>query len=133
MPTVLDANAVLRYLLDDIEDQAARVRSVVEAGASTLPEVLCECVYVLQGRVYGFSRDEVSSALLALLDDVDCERRDAMRRALATYRETNLDFVDCILLAHTAIDGADVLTFDHALLARMRRATKPTGFPRTSE
>lgn len=115
MAKLLDANAILRYLLLDNEEQARAVREAVERGAETVPEVLCECVYVLQGKVYGFSRPEISRALSALLEDVECERGASMLRALEVYASTRLDFVDCILAAMAEVEGRDVLTFDRKL------------------
>jgi len=47
MNKLLDANAILRYLLDDIDEQATIVAAAIESGAETLPEVLAEVVYVL--------------------------------------------------------------------------------------
>lgn len=74
MPKLLDANALLRYLLNDNQEQAVVVRDAVLEGAFTVPEVLCKVVYVLQGRVYKFERPEITSALLGLLEDIDCDR-----------------------------------------------------------
>lgn len=84
------------------------------------PGVLSECVFVLSGRVYGFSRDEVADALSALLDEVDCEYEEAMRRALVIYRETALGFPDCILAARRAVEGVPVMTFG-------KKLAKPVG------
>lgn len=112
MPKLLDANAILRYLLSDNQEQAAKVCDAVLAGATTVPEVLCEVVYVLQGRVYKFERIEIVSALLGLLEDIDCERLVCMRAALKLYGDTNLDFVDCILVSMNNVLDQEVLTFD---------------------
>lgn len=121
MPRLLDANAILRYVLADNERQAAAVRAAVEQGAATTPEALCECVCVLHGKVYGFSRQEVSGALLLVLEDVDCERSASMRRALELFAATTLDFGDCILAAMAQVEGCDVLTFDRKLLRLLER------------
>lgn len=44
----LDANAVLRFLLNDVEDQARQTKSVIETDEACLSnEVLAEVVYVL--------------------------------------------------------------------------------------
>lgn len=45
--TLLDANAVLRYLLEDIEAQATKVEQAIIRGAEVTIEVLAECVYGL--------------------------------------------------------------------------------------
>lgn len=61
-------------MLNNNHEQAEVVRDVVLLGAFTVPEVICEVVYVLQGRVYEFERSEIVQALLGLLEDIDCER-----------------------------------------------------------
>ena len=42
---ILDANVILRYLLNDIPDQAEEARKAVMEGAATTTEVLAEVVY----------------------------------------------------------------------------------------
>lgn len=120
MPKLLDANALLRYLLNDNQEQAVIVRNAVPEGAFTVPEVLCEVVYVLQGRVYKFERSEIASALLGLLEDIDCDRLVCMRAALKLYCSTTLDFVDCILISMNNVLGHDVLTFDKKMNRLMK-------------
>lgn len=115
MRTLLDTNCILRYLLADVPDQTERVAELVKEGASTAPEFLSECVFVLSGRVYGFSRAEVSDALLAVLDEIYCEHLPAMKRALDIYRDTKLDFADCILAARHVVENTPVMTFDKKL------------------
>ena len=115
MRILLDANCILRYLLADIPAQAEAVAATIEKGACTAPEFLAECAYVLGGSTYGFSRDEVAMALLAVLDEIDCEHLPAMREALSLYRSTTFDFADCILLARYRIEQVPVMTFDKKL------------------
>ena len=114
MLVLVDANVILRYLLGDHEEMAEEVRSVILAGAETVPAVLAEVVYVLDG-VYGVPRAEIAAALLDLLDDVLVEPAGEMRTAVRTYGKTSLDFVDCMLVAACAESGRRVLTFDRKL------------------
>lgn len=121
MPTLLDANCILRYLLSDVPEQEARVAQAVAEGACTAPEFLSECVYVLSGSVYGFDRVEVAEALLACLDEIDCEHLPAMKVALDIYAEGSLDFADCILAARHEVEDAPVMTFDKKLRRLIER------------
>lgn len=111
---LLDANAVLRYMLDDIPEQAEATQEAIRSGAEVTVEVLAECVYVLKG-VYGLPRSEASRALLAFLDDVSCDRQHVASFALRVYGSANLDFVDCVLLAESKVNGREVITFDEKL------------------
>lgn len=115
MPTLLDTNCILRYLLADVPDQADLVAERIREGAVVSPEFLSEAVYVLSGKVYGFARDEVSLSLEAFLQDVECEHMAAMREALRIYRDSSLDFPDCILIARHEVEGVPVMTFDKRL------------------
>ena len=114
MLVLVDASVILRYLLGDHEEMAEEARSVILAGAETVPAVLAEVVYVLDG-VYGVPRVEIAAALLDLLDDVLVEPAGEMRTAVRTYGKTSLDFVDCMLVAACAESGRRVLTFDRKL------------------
>ena len=111
---LLDANAILRFLLNDIKEQAAEVAQAVRGGAITTPEVLAEVVYVLSG-LYGMPRNEVSWVLHCVLMDVKVENARALRYALGVLNRTSLDFVDCLLMAYHKVNGIDVLSFDKKL------------------
>lgn len=111
---ILDANAVLRYLLNDIEPQAEEVCKVIRDGAMTTTEVLAEVVYVLSG-FYGMPREEVSWFIHCLLLDVKVDNAKCLRYALGMFNQTNLDFVDCLLVAYRKVLDADVFSFDRKL------------------
>lgn len=115
MQTLLDTNCILRYLLDDIPEQAEVVAQAILGGARTSPEFIAECAYVLTGAVYGFTRKETSDVLLALLDEIDCDHHPAMKCALEIFCNEKFDFADCILAARHQIEGIPVMTFDKKL------------------
>lgn len=60
---IVDANVVLRYLLNDIEDQAIIATNYLEQQKVDIPtEVIAEIVYVLE-KVYKINRKKISSKL----------------------------------------------------------------------
>ena len=120
---LLDANAVLRYLLEDDEAKAGLAEKAIAEGAEATIEVIAECVYVLEG-VYGVPHGRVNESLLILLGEVSCERMDAARSALSFYSASRLDFVDCVLMAEHVLRGSEIVTFDKKLVATMTRADK---------
>ena len=69
MESLLDANAALRYLLEDNQEQAEAVAEAIARGAEVTVEVLAECVYVLAG-VYHVPRSRIAESLGILLDEV---------------------------------------------------------------
>ena len=58
--TLIDTNVILRYLLDDIPEQADKAESVIKQGSFTLPEIIAEVVYVLT-KLYKVPRNEIKS------------------------------------------------------------------------
>ena len=120
MEKLLDANAVLRYLLEDIQEQSDCVAETIEAGAEVTVEVLAECVYVLSG-VYHVSRLDIAESLGILLDEVTCRRKRVAAAALGLYSGSSFDFVDCVLAAEVSENGREALTFDKKLQSLFSR------------
>ena len=120
MEKLLDANAVLRYLLEDIQEQSDCVAETIEAGAEVTVEVLAECVYVLSG-VYHVSRSDIAESLGILLDEVTCRRKRVAAAALDLYSGSSFDFVDCVLAAEVAENRREALTFDKKLQSLLSR------------
>ena len=48
MKILIDANVILRYLLNDVEEMSKKSAEIINAGAFTLPEVIAEVIYVLK-------------------------------------------------------------------------------------
>lgn len=114
MPPIVDANVILRYLLNDIPEQAQTAREVIDEGCETTIEVLAEVVYVL-ARVYRVPRGVIANELKRLLDIVYVSRHAEAIAALSLFEERSLDFVDCVLAAQHSVAGRRVVTFDKKL------------------
>ena len=117
---ILDANAILRYLLKDIEDQAVKTAEAIESGSVTTVEVLAEVVYVLSD-IYGMPREEVSWLLHCILLDVQVDNLKALRYAAGVFNQTKLDFVDCVLIAYNKVYGMEVFSFDKKLNSTLKK------------
>lgn len=64
MTILFDANAVLRFILNDNEEMANEVEEILQKETVSLSiEVLAEIVYVLE-KVYSVSREDISEGLL---------------------------------------------------------------------
>lgn len=111
---LLDANAILRYVLNDNEEQAKIVSEAVRNGSFTTVEVLAEVVYVLSG-VYKVDRNNVSWILHCILLDIEIDNPKAIKYAIGIYNQSSLDFVDCLLIAYHKTLGLDILSFDKKL------------------
>ena len=100
----LDANVLVRYLVEDDDPQSrAADRFVEEAlnrGESLFVNqiVLCEVVWVLS-RAYGFTRKEVAQALEMILyaRQFEIEAKDRVVRGLREYGKGKADFADYLI------------------------------------
>lgn len=77
-------------------------------------EVIAEVIYVLKG-VYKIQKSEICDCLLAFLEEVETRDRDVLVKAIQTYAEYNLDFVDCVLYAYHSVKRYEIRTFDKKL------------------
>ena len=110
-----DANILIRYIINDDEIMAAKADEAVNSGSLfVLPEVFAEVVYVLT-KVYGIERSDVADSMIELLDFVSTTATEIMKTAFQNYRETNLDFIDCILAAYAISENQQILSFDKKL------------------
>ena len=113
---MLDANMILRYLLNDNQEMADKAEQYLDAGNVMVTiEVIAEVVYVLKG-VYSMGRDEIVDTIKDFLEMVDCSEMDVLKIALDTYKDRNLDFVDCVLYGYHSFKGTEIATFDKKLL-----------------
>ncbi|MCL2602976.1 MAG: PIN domain-containing protein [Defluviitaleaceae bacterium] len=115
---LIDANAILRYILCDNADMADAVEKLLETTEVTVKnEVLAEVVYVLI-KVYALPRNEVCGVIEQFLDleNVRAEEKAVVISALETFSRTTLDFVDSLLYAYYAVNRVRVFTFDKKLI-----------------
>ena len=111
---LIDANVILRYLLNDHPVMSPQAREVILGGAETTPEVLAEVVYVLRG-VYKIDRATVAASLEAFIQEVTIAHKAAVSYAFILYGARSLDFVDCLLAGYHHTEGTVVITFDEKL------------------
>jgi predicted nucleic-acid-binding protein len=117
-----DANAILRYLRNDVPAQAHAVQlRLIEAQAGRLvieihPLVLAEVLFVLKSN-YSSPRERSASTLLTFLNTpgirVPEERR--IREALVRYRDHNVSFIDAFLATLGAETSHPIFSFDRGL------------------
>lgn len=113
--TLIDANIILRFILNDNESLSQKARKIVlEKDCRVSYEVIAEVVYVLSG-VYEIGRTGISNAISTFLPNVTVSNEKVIQTALAYFAETKLDFVDCILAAQSIIAKNEILSFDKKL------------------
>lgn len=111
---LIDANVILRYLLRDMEEKYVVACHIIDNGCCTTTEVLAEVVYVLS-KVYKVQRTDTAIALFSLLKKVQVEKGIAVLFAINLFKNTTLDFVDCLLIAYNNVLGQTIVSFDKKL------------------
>lgn len=113
---MLDANMVLRYLLNDNPIMYEKAKQLLKQDNVWVTfEVIAEVVYVLR-KVYSMERKIVSDKVMEFAGLVECRESNVLNLAIETHAVKNLDFVDCVLYAYNKIDGFEIATFDKKLL-----------------
>jgi predicted nucleic-acid-binding protein len=116
----LDTNVLVRWLVEDDDDQVARVQKLFEAAHTRqvplfVPStVALELEWVLRSR-YRFDKAIVLQAFNALLEtqELEFQSEAALERALHLYRQGAAEFADCLHAGLCgAADRAPLLTFD---------------------
>lgn len=122
MRRIADTNILVRYLTGDDEKSAAKATEIIKSGIEIPPEMIPETLYVLTSKaLYAIPRIAAAKAVSVLLDEISVERKDAIRQALSIYSETNLDYVDSLLIAEALSSGAEIVSFDKKLLNELKR------------
>lgn len=120
----LDTNVLVRFLVEDDEDQTRRATRLIKGALDRDEElfisdiVMCETVWVLSTS-YRFTRSEIVQTLSGLLraKGVIFSSSDRLARAFQAYAANKGDFADYLIREHARAAGADtVATFDRALL-----------------
>ena len=118
---MLDANAVLRFVLQDNEEQYQQVKDVIRTEKCYVTlEVMAEVCYVLEG-LYQVTREDIIENFRKLNFDVVILDADVFLRALEIFGGMpKLDFVDCLLYGYKKERGIDIFTFDKKLKKRLK-------------
>jgi len=120
---IADANVLLRLITRTPEPLFIAARDFLleiekkDQRVQVHPTHVAEAVYVLEGRVYGLSRNVAARELLTLLEARVFEPVDGavLAKALRAYPKAGLDFPDVFLLAWAEEYGSQVVSFDKEL------------------
>ena len=138
MRCFVDTNVFLRFLTDDLPEQASRVGDLLreaENGELTLITsalVIAEIVWTLESH-YGLPKDAVADKVAAILNTpgLEVEHADLIAEAAVLYAAENVDFADafnaCWMREH---DICHAYTFDQRHFARFGGiSAAPPGTP----
>ncbi len=115
---IVDANVILRYLLDDHPVLSVKAAASIETSAVFIPsEVVCEVVFVLE-KVYSVERHEIMDKLVRLLEfsNISTNNAEIIKEGLKFYSTRRIDFVDSLLCAYNKVNGDEIITFDEKII-----------------
>jgi predicted nucleic-acid-binding protein len=123
---IVDANIILRYLLQDAVQFLDQARDKIENHNIFIPnEVIAEVVYVLE-KVYKVERPHIVDSIQNLLayNNIRTHDKNTLIEALRKYSEIKIDFVDALLFSYAKVGGHTVFTFDKKLNQLLDEITK---------
>lgn len=119
---VIDTNAFLRLLLNDIPQQADRVERLIHEAKKEevkviVPQIVIFEIDFILRKYYNFKKEEVIEKLKSLLSAsyFVIESVSIFQNALILYKENNISFADCFLIAKAKEEEAELFTFDQKL------------------
>jgi predicted nucleic-acid-binding protein len=111
---ILDTNAVLRFITGDNIEKCQKVSDLINTNDCNVPiEVIAEAVYNLE-KFYKHSRQLVADEVkdfIQIKENLVFEE-NVILYGCNTFSSTNLDFVDCLLVAYAYVKGNPVFSFD---------------------
>jgi len=117
---IVDANIIIRFLMNDNIEQANKAEKIIEDHTILISnEVLTEVVYVLIG-VYKIPRKDITDNLILFINNptIIIINKEKTVKALKIFKNTNLDFVDSLLCSYSDTD--EIATFDKKLKSCIR-------------
>ena len=116
----LDTNVIVRYLTRDDETQWQQAAQVIQSGQICFISniVLCEMVWVLQGKPYQYNKEVILNILEKMLHSsvFKFENRSAVYQAIQLAQKGRADFADYLIGAIAHQSGCEaVATFDQKL------------------
>ena len=120
MTTLLpDTNILLRHFLGQPAELAAKADQLLEPARTGDIQlrldhaVILEAIHVLD-KVYQVARGDIAAAFVQVLHYRGIAQDDRTRLLLAfhLYAQSVKDWVDCLLVASSHLDGVEVASFD---------------------
>lgn len=110
-----DTNLIVRFLVRDEEDQARKVKNLMDDGEVLfINQVVLSELYWVLIHVYEYSKNDFVIAIDALLDlgNIRFFDKTVVSTSLAEYIHSNVGFVDCLIHQINKKFDLQTLTFD---------------------
>ena len=119
---LVDANAFLRFLLDDIPLQKKAFEKLLQKAKRkevilSVPQiVIFEIDFILE-KYYHFSKEKIIDKLKSIISTsyIQIQDKEYFKRAIEQYDQENISFADCFLLSKAKLENVELFTFDRKL------------------
>ncbi len=119
---VVDTNALLRFLLNDIPSQAVQIQQKIEQAklgkySLIIPQIVIFEIDFALTKAYRFQKIDVAKNLKKIITAkyLQVDQDDIFTEALDLYRDKNLSLPDCFIKIYAKKMNAQILTFDKNL------------------
>ncbi|MCL4389812.1 MAG: PIN domain-containing protein [Patescibacteria group bacterium] len=118
MPKVIDANVIIRFLVAESPTLAQKIKKYLsDESQFVLTDVtIAEIVWVLSS-YYSLDKQVIIEKVQALIEVKNfIVNRPVISRALAYYRQSNIDYIDAYLAAYALENNIkDLVSFDKSV------------------
>lgn len=118
MKLILDTNIIIRFLANDHPEHSPKARNLFERMTNNVltlildPIVVAESVYVLSGKYFGYSREEISDWMTKLIEFCEVDNKEVLLTAMSNFAHHKVDFADAYLASKSEYLGEQVATFN---------------------
>ena len=119
---LLDTNAILRFLLNDIPEQNKKINQLLRLSKNgklliIVPEVVIFETYYSLKTYYDYPKGTLVEVMESLVSSryFQIESLTEITEALKIYKNENLSLIDSFLFAKSAKLGVELFTFDKKL------------------
>jgi predicted nucleic-acid-binding protein len=102
-------------------EKCQKVSDLIDTSACIVPiEVIAEAIYNLE-KLYKHPRQLIADEIkdfIAIRENLVFEE-NIVRYGCNIFASTNLDFVDCLLVAYANVKGNSIFTFDDYLIKKL--------------
>lgn len=122
MKIILDTNGFIRVLLNDLPSQVEQVEQLFIKAKNKIITILVPQIIIFEieftlNKFYGLTKEDVTLKLDSILNTpyFKIQDKEIFTNCLKIFKENNLSFVDCFLMAKAKQENSEIFSFDNNL------------------
>jgi uncharacterized protein len=121
-PIIIDANAFLRFLLNDIPTQKEEFKRLTESTKKSgkiliVPQIVIFEINFILDKYYKTPKEDIIEKIESLLSAsyFKVQNKDIFKNAISIYKKENISLEDSFILCYARELGGELFTFDKKL------------------